>query len=179
MAGMAIRAVTFTVRHPVLMGFLGFAASIMIPEEAQLSMVGSGVPIVTQMGAAGQAEVRAFRLIKNDLLMGFIKSHSSLAGKFWYYFGQGFENCVRKYLLNNALGPIPIAGTINSVDAVFNNILIEIKSGGIDESQLAAIVKEAINTGMSFGYVFLYKPANSVVKKIVNAGGSVHYLFED
>lgn len=171
---LSIQATMFAMRHPYIMLVLGAVASVLIPEEVQNSMMASGMPGFSQMGYAGRAEARAFRLIKNGWLMRILKSRSSLAGKFWNEFGKGFENCVRNYLLGGAPGPIPVGAGKQSVDALWRGILVEVKSGGIDEAQLKAIAGE----GISFCYVFLQKPAGAVVGKITKLGGMVYYLFD-
>lgn len=177
---LAIRATLFTIRHPYLMTIVGFVASALMPEDAQMALMNSGWPGASAVGGAGNAQLRLFRLIKSERIMSMLKSgNKSLLGKFWHELGYGFENCVKKYLLQNkAKGPVKLAVGNHTADALYNDIILEIKSGGISPQQLNAIATTAKMEGTRFAYLFLNKPSNGTINTIVKAGGNVFYIFD-
>jgi RHS repeat-associated protein len=179
MQTVAIHAILFASRHRLLMTAMGFAAGLLIPEEAQLTLMNSGNPGLTGIGAVGNAELKMYRLIKSEWAMNHIKNHSKLAGKLWDAIGKGFENCVGKYLLGGRAEPQVLTGVGKyRFDFLWRNIAIEVKSGAIDNDQLAAIAKYAEEKGCTFAYIFLNKPSGSEFSKIKEAGGMVYYLFD-
>jgi hypothetical protein len=57
-------------------------------------------------------------------------------------------------------------------------LVIEVKSGGIDRKQLAALAAYRAATGRQFVIVFLQAPSAGDAKAIVRAGGDFRYLFD-
>jgi hypothetical protein len=179
MTTIAIRATLFTINHPKIMATLGFAAGLLIPEKAQLSLMNSCNPGLRGIGAVGNAELKMYRLIKNEWLMKIINTNKSLAGEFWKKFGESFENCVGKYLLGGTGEPQVKTGVGKfSFDFLWRNIAIEVKSSGISNDQLEAIAKYSAENGCNFAYIFLNRPTGSEFNKIKEAGGMVYYLFD-
>jgi hypothetical protein len=132
----------------------------------------------------GQAEARAFKLIKSDAGWKMLRWVEQFGGfKTQQYtggrnriIGQDFEKFCQNYLIPGArrLGDKEGVG-----DYFWRGIYVEVKSGReVPLDQLARVAANAAEQGTGFAYIYLTKPAASVAKAITDKGGVVWYLYE-
>jgi RHS repeat-associated protein len=178
MTAIAVRVTLFTLSHPNLVAILGFVGAALIPEEIQNSMMASGLPGVTQFGGLARAEGRGILLIKNWASRLFA---SRELGRISKVAGEAFETFARRHLFRGATGPIPVGKGKQSLDLLWRNFLIELKTSRRlepdDVAQLAAGAAHAKGAGLDLAYVFLRQPTKGTIETIEKAGGSVFYLF--
>jgi RHS repeat-associated protein len=180
---LAVKGINFAIRHPYLVGFLGFVANILIPQEFHDAMIGMPNPLAHSLGALGQGEIRFYQLVKSQRFRSFMNRISRrIAGRFWKDIGDKFEDVLAARLLKGAERQIPVnpARKIR-IDFRWREFLIEAKTSRSldagDLEQLAEAAKFARAQGLGLSYFFLIKPTKGTIEAVKKAGGTPLWFF--
>jgi len=182
LANICARIILFMLRHPLITAAIGFAFNLLLPVEVHEAMIASGVPGFTGLGEIGLARARAFKLLTNRRLTGWLQRRvPRLAGEVWETRGRAFEEFLEEMLFPGARTQPRTTGNY-SADFEWRGRVIEAKTGlawgGNQIRQLAAHAAYAERESLNLVYVFLSKPAKRVMQDITKAGGTVFYLFD-
>jgi RHS repeat-associated protein len=179
MSRIYIEAITFTFKHPVLAATIGLVVNLFVPEEIDNALISSGIPGFQGLSAARRAEVNLLKKIKNSRITASLMDKAK--GLLHNRLGGVFEDFVGREMLKRGFQRSVKTVGRRSVDFQWMGRLIEVKNkthlDAGDLLQLEAAAKKAGAESLSLLYVFLQKPSQSTINRIIAAGGSVVYLF--
>jgi RHS repeat-associated protein len=171
-----IRGISLAIRAPVPFTILSFAVGMLVPPEFEMTLQANGitgyVPFVGAGGATRRGSIRIWSWIKNSKLLQRVpynkhtqNIHDAIGGDFdammKLIFGGG-NNGNYKVALD--------AGRRFSVDVLFNNVMYEFKSGGIDREQLKWAVRHMNQKNIPLVYIFLKEPDNATKNLLAKNG---------
>jgi RHS repeat-associated protein len=184
LTSLAVKSMTFAIRHPVLTTMLGLVANALIPEEFHNVMMGLPNPFAEAIGTFGKGEIRFFQLVKSARFRSFMSTVSrQIAGRFWRQVGDRFEDALAARLLKGAERQFLVnASRKIRIDFLWRGFLIEAKTGrSLDAGELVQLA-EAANCanlrGFALKYFFLVKPTKGTIETIQKAGGQALWFFE-
>jgi RHS repeat-associated protein len=192
LAVIAGRALLFTIQHPGLVTAIGLIANALLPDEFQDALIGSGIAPFEILGEFGRSERGTLKVInaaKNPKFKAILnRVDSALANRLYTSntgLAQLFEDVFEK-ILPDAEPKVRLA--LNSrvykqdADFVWRGWVLQLKTGlrisGSQLTQLSETVGYAKRTGRTPLYVFLKKPAQDTIDKIITAGANILYFFE-
>ena len=181
LANLSARAAVFALNHTRLVAAGGFLLNVILPQDIQDAMVGSGIPPFQIAGSAGRTTKHALRTVlafKHPRFTKFLQKYSaSELGKLSRISGQFFEDALAKFM-PGAETQVPVKIGRHTVDFVWEGWVVEAKSGkSVDTKQLKALVEFAKREGKTLVYYFLREPPASEISKVQNAGGNVISLY--
>lgn len=167
--------------HSRLVAAAGFVLDVILPEDIQNAMIGSGIPPFQIAGATGKTTQRALRTVlafKHPKFTALLQKYSaSQLGKLSKVSGDFFEDAMSAFMPGADRG-VKVGIGRHSVDFVWNGWVVEAKSGKfVDPKQLSALAEYARSRGEPLVYYFLREPPASELKKVRDAGGDVVVLF--
>lgn len=184
LTALAVKSMTFAIRHPVLTAMLGLVANALIPEEFHNVMMGMPNPFAEAIGTIGKGEIRFFQLVKSARFRSFMNTVSKqISGRFWREVGDRFEDALAARLLKGAERQVLVnASRKIRIDFLWRGFLIEAKSGRSFDAgelvQLEEAARFARAQGYALKYLFLIKPTRGTIAAIKGAGGQPLWFFD-
>jgi hypothetical protein len=169
-------------RNPGLVAFTGFVNNLLLPQDMQEALIGSGIAPFQFEGEVSAGEQGFLRTLLASKAPAFTKVmarwNDSAAGKLGRDAGLLFEDFFEPYFVGAKRG-FPVGDGKNTIDYLWREWAIEIKSGvrSFNEEQLNAAAKYAKEEKKTLVYYFLQRPPQSVIRKITKAGGTVIHFY--
>lgn len=174
-----LRTTTFIAAHPIIAGAIGLAINLVIPEEVDEALIGSGIPGFQGLSAVRRGELRFLKAIKNSRVSSWLTA--SARGLLSNKVGHAFERFAERVLFRGAETQVQTVGK-RSLDFRWRGRWIELKTktylDADDLKQLEAGAQRAAHEAEDLVYFFLEKPTPSTVDKIEDVGGHVLYFFD-